>query len=205
MRGSSNNKALEIYNGTGGTVDLASEGYQIAVYFNGSTSAGTTIALTGTVAAGDVYVLADVDADAMILAEADQTSTSNFFNGNDAVALIKNGIFVDVIGQIGFDPGSEWGSGDISTHDHTLRRRPKHCSGDPIGSDTFSPSMAWGGFAENTFDGLGVHDATCLNERIQLLEAMVDAFRNHTHTYLTGIGEGHNHTIAETGPAIPLE
>jgi hypothetical protein len=30
---------------------------------------------------------------------------------------------VDVIGQIGFDPGTEWGSGLVSTADNTLRRK----------------------------------------------------------------------------------
>ena len=32
-----------------------------------------------------------------------------FFNGDDAVALSYNGVNIDVIGQIGFDPGSSWG------------------------------------------------------------------------------------------------
>lgn len=46
MEGSSNNKALEIYNGTGTAVDLAAEGYEVQIYLNGSSSAGVTIALT---------------------------------------------------------------------------------------------------------------------------------------------------------------
>ena len=48
IEGSSNNKALEIYNGTGGTVNLAAGGYTVQMFFNGSASAGLTIALTGT-------------------------------------------------------------------------------------------------------------------------------------------------------------
>jgi hypothetical protein len=63
--------------------------------------------------------------------------------------------------------------------------------------------MEWGGFAEDTFDGLGAHNATCVVQRIPMLEAIVDAFKNHTHVCLTGKGEGHNDTQAETGPAIP--
>jgi uncharacterized protein len=205
IEGSSNNKALEIYNGTGAPVDLAGQGYSLAFYFNGSTSPATMIALTGVVGDGDVYVVADDGADPVILAQADQTPTSSFFNGNDAVALIKGTMFVDVIGQIGFDPGSEWGSGDVSTQNNTLRRRPELCAGDTNGFDAFGPSMEWGGFAQDTFDGLGVHSATCVVQRIQILEAIVDAFRNHTHSYLTGKGEGHNNTPAKTGPPIPVE
>ncbi len=58
VEGSSNNKALEVYNGTGSAVDLAAGGYEVRMYFNGNTTASTTVPLTGTVAAGDVFVLA---------------------------------------------------------------------------------------------------------------------------------------------------
>jgi hypothetical protein len=36
---SSNNKALEIFNGTGAPVNLTSEGYNVHIFFYGSTSA----------------------------------------------------------------------------------------------------------------------------------------------------------------------
>jgi predicted extracellular nuclease len=91
IEGSSFNKALEIYNGTGAPVNLDTADYKIAVYFNGNTSAGTTIALSGTIAAGDVFVLADGRADPAILAQADQTTLASLFNGDDAVALVKGG------------------------------------------------------------------------------------------------------------------
>ena len=91
VEGSSYNKAVEIYNGTGAAVNLAASGYAIDIYFNGSSSPGTTIQLSGTLADGDVYVVADDGADPAILAVADQTSTSNFFNGDDAVVLRKGG------------------------------------------------------------------------------------------------------------------
>ena len=61
IEGSSNNKALEIYNGTGADVSLS--GYSVAQYFNGSATAGLTIPLSGTLAAGDVYVIAHSSAD----------------------------------------------------------------------------------------------------------------------------------------------
>ncbi len=48
IEGSSNNKALEIYNGTGAPVDLAAGGYTVQMYFNGSAINPLTIALTGT-------------------------------------------------------------------------------------------------------------------------------------------------------------
>lgn len=91
VEGSSYNKALEIYNATGAAVNLGAGGYALDIYFNGSPTPGQTISLSGTVADGDVFVLAHTSADAAILAEADQTSSSVLFNGNDAVVLRKGG------------------------------------------------------------------------------------------------------------------
>jgi len=54
IEGSSNNKALEIYNGTGADVDLGLAGYNLQIYFNGNPLSSLTINLTGTVADGDV-------------------------------------------------------------------------------------------------------------------------------------------------------
>ena len=55
-------KQLKLYNGTGAAIDLAAGNYVIQMYFNGSTSSGNTITLTGTVASGAVFVLANASA-----------------------------------------------------------------------------------------------------------------------------------------------
>lgn len=161
IEGSSNNKALEIYNGTGAPINLGTGGYNVQMFFNGSATAGLTINLTGTVADGDVFVLAQSSANATILAQADQTSGAGWFNGDDAVALRKGTTVLDVIGQIGFDPGTKWGSGLQSTADNTLRRMSAICAGDTDGSDVFDPSAEWDGFATDTTSGLGSHTANC--------------------------------------------
>ena len=121
IEGSSNNKALEIFNGTGASVILAAQGYNVQMYFNGSAAAGLTIDLTGTVAAGDVYVVAQSAAGAAILAQADQTNAAGWFNGDDAVVLRKGTTILDVIGQIGVDPGTEWGT---RAHEHRRQHAP---------------------------------------------------------------------------------
>lgn len=162
IEGSSNNKALEIYNGTGAAVNLGTGGYNVQMFFNGNASAGLTINLTGTVAAGDVYVLAQSSASPTILAQADQTNGSGWFNGDDAVVLRKGTTIVDAIGQAGFDPGSEWGTGATSTADNTLRRKLSVLVGDVSPdvnpSDVFDPSVQWDGYATDAFDGLGMAD-----------------------------------------------
>ena len=46
VEGSSNNKALEIYNGTGVPVNLATAGYNVQMFFNGNPVAGLTIRIS---------------------------------------------------------------------------------------------------------------------------------------------------------------
>ena len=161
VEGSSNNKAIEIFNGTGVPVSLGAAGgdYWVRTFSNGQTTASSSIMLSGTIAPGDVFVLAHQLADPAILAQADQTTGVGWFNGNDAVVLTKAAATqtVDVIGQVGFDPGTEWGTGLTSTMDNTLRRKSGIGAGDTNGSDPFDPVIQWDGFANNTFGGLGVH------------------------------------------------
>jgi len=160
--GSSNNKALEIYNPGPGSFDL--NGCQVKMYFNG----GLTVGLTHTfgsavIAAGDVYVLTNPSAaNATLLAASDGvTASSSWFNGDDAVELVCAAVTKDVIGQIGLDPGTEWGTGNASTADNTLVRKSTVCAGDTVGNNTFTPSTEWDGFAVDTFSSLGSHTASC--------------------------------------------
>ncbi|OQA20060.1 MAG: hypothetical protein BWY63_01588 [Chloroflexi bacterium ADurb.Bin360] len=160
VEGSSNNKALEIYNGSTGTANLSQ--YTLEAYFNGNSLAGATLTLSGNLAPGAVYVIANGSAASDILAVANLLNNSvAVFNGDDAIVLKHSGVIVDVIGQIGTDPGTEWGTGLTSTADNTLRRKATISTGDNNGSDTFNPSAEWDGYATDTFDGLGTHTAYC--------------------------------------------
>ena len=158
VEGSSNNKALELYNPGSTDVSLDAQAYGIQMYFNGSTGVGLTINLTGVVPAHGTYVIAHAQADPAIIALAQNSSSSaGWFNGNDVVALRKGNDNVDVIGQIGNNPGTEWGTGLTSTADNTIRRKQAITVGDANGSDAFDPAVEWDGFANNTFGGLGSH------------------------------------------------
>ena len=162
IEGSSLNKAIELYNGTGSAIDLGADQYYLRVYFNGNSTAGASFALSGTVADGDVFVFADQDADPAILAEADQLTGANLYNGDDAVVLFRDStMIVDAIGQVGFDPGDEWGADSTSTRDNTLRRLSDACVADADTSDAFDPSVNYIGFPNNTFDGLGSATFDC--------------------------------------------
>ena len=163
IEGGSFNKAVEIYNGTGASATLSE--YVLELYSNGAATPTQFInlgAVAASLADGDVLVLAHASASATVLAVADGTSSAVInFNGDDAVALGRNGNLVGVIGQIGFDPGGEWTDGSVSTLNQTLRRKADVCQGDSDGSDAFDPSIEWDGFAQDTFDGLGIHTANC--------------------------------------------
>ena len=67
---------------------------------------------------------------------------------------------VDVIGQIGVDPGSQWGT-DPDTDEEVLRRQPDVCIGDSNGFDAFDPADEWDGDAGGTTSGLGSHSVSC--------------------------------------------
>lgn len=163
IEGSSNNKAIELFNPTGVAIDLAAGTYQLLFYFNGAVTVGGTITLSAVIPSGGRWVVAASTASAPILAVANQTTTISLYNGDDAVVLTKSGgaTVVDAIGQIGFDPGTEWGTGLVSTADNTLRRKPLVCDGDTDPSNVFDPSIQWDGFATDTFDGLGQHTIAC--------------------------------------------
>ncbi|WP_118135759.1 ExeM/NucH family extracellular endonuclease [Oceanicella sp. SM1341] len=159
VEGSSNNKALELYNPTGEAIDLAAGGYVIELYFNGSTTP-TSFALTGSVAPGEVFVFAHASADPAILAVADQTTGAGLFNGDDAIVLRKGAEVLDSIGQVGTDPGTEWGTGAPGTQDMTLRRIASLTEPDTDPTDAFDPATSWTATATDDFSGLGSHDAT---------------------------------------------
>ena len=158
LEGSSNNKAIEIYNPTASAISLT--GYDISIYANGS-STPASISLSGSVPAYGTFVLANSSSNPAILALAQQTSASLGFNGDDAVALRKSGVLIDVIGQIGTDPGTEWVSGGVSTLDETLVRNFSVQIGDVNGSDAFNPATEWTAYPIDDVSNLGSHTNAC--------------------------------------------
>jgi predicted extracellular nuclease len=89
-----------------------------------------------------------------VITTCDQTAGLTY-NGDDAIALECDGATVDVLGQVGFDPGTAWGSGEVSLLDHTLRRLCSVTQGDTNPSDAFDPAVEWSGLPTDSFDDLG--------------------------------------------------
>jgi len=162
IEGLSNNKALEIFNASDVTVDLSR--YKVELYSNGSTTAANTLILSGTLAPGEVYVIANAGAAAEILAVADVTSTVTYFNGDDALALrcLNPDTIIDVIGEIGSDPGDYWPVAGVATAtlDHTLIRKPTITSGNTDWAQqqgTNAEDSEWIVMPVGTYDNLGTH------------------------------------------------
>jgi hypothetical protein len=153
IKGSSYNKALEIYNGTGASISLAD--YSVKTYFNGASTTTTSLTLSGTLAHDDVYVIGNSQAIAAILSVSDTTSSVTNFNGNDAVGLYKNDVLIDVIGQIGLDSfwSTTYANGSGSLGEKTLTRIASVDSP----STTFQP-LEWNVFSADTTTYLGDHD-----------------------------------------------
>lgn len=160
VEGSSNNKAIEIYNPTTAAVQL--DGYQLLLFSNGTDVASFQFKLHGTLASHDVYVIVHPQADAtLLLPLADTTNIVCNWNGNDAILLVNNnaGDTIDGIGVVGEDPGSEWLVSGGSTKDHTLVRTVETQEGT---LDWVAGSQQWYGYAQNDFSLLGAHDVnTC--------------------------------------------
>jgi uncharacterized protein len=106
IEGSSNNKALEIYNPGTQTVNLSS--YAVKLYPNGATTPSNTTTLTGSLSPGAVLVLVNNGASPTFKIAGGVTATVANFNGDDAITLEKAGVVVDRFGQPGVDPGAAW-------------------------------------------------------------------------------------------------
>jgi regulation of enolase protein 1 (concanavalin A-like superfamily) len=156
--GSGLDKCLEIYNPTNSPVDLTTGEYELVFFFNGNTSAGNTISLNGTVPAGGTFVVCDDGAAPPFSTAADQLAGGNFYNGDDAIELLKGGTLIDAFGQKGVDPGSQWGG---VTQNNTLIRMASVTSGDNNSTDAFNPSDEWIDVNGISADDLGMHTSDC--------------------------------------------
>ena len=166
IEGSSNNKAVEIYNNTTGPLNLSRD--YIERWNNGICPPGGTVGysatLEGTLAPGDVWVIANAAADPAILAAADDIENTPFtwYNGDDVLLLFLDGVLLDSIGRLCEDPGSGWGTEPITTNEHTLVRKGDSCVGDTDPSDEYDPAVDYDSYDQDDSTFLGFHTTTCV-------------------------------------------
>ncbi|MBN1269298.1 MAG: lamin tail domain-containing protein [Kiritimatiellae bacterium] len=112
--GTSYNKWVELYNTGGSAVDLSAGNYYLGLWSNasregwkGATGPNSTIALSGTLAAGATYLLSHSSATAPTYVSADLTSSTVCnFNGDDSLVLYVGSTYafanvVDAFGLTG--------------------------------------------------------------------------------------------------------
>lgn len=154
LEGSSNNKAIEIYNPTANTVNLTD--YVIYRYNNGSPTPTDSLHPQGTLAPGAVYVAGNPTAVVNITSVSDTLHTITFYNGDDAMVL-KNKItntVLDIIGIVGVDPGTNWPVGTGATSEFTLVRM----IGIQQGNTNWAVAATeWDVYPQNTFTYIGAH------------------------------------------------
>jgi hypothetical protein len=178
IEGSSSNKAIEIYNPTSTIIDLSD--YTVNLYFNGSSTVGNSLTLSGNLNPGEVYVITNSSADSIIAAQSDITSNVTLFNGDDALELFKisTASTIDVIGEIGTDPGSSWAVGTGSTQNFTLVRSSNIQGGTSVWT---VGQNQWDVFPIDMFDSLGVHTmipcgAPCTNTSATISATECDTY-----------------------------
>ncbi|MCM3315314.1 endonuclease [Rummeliibacillus stabekisii] len=148
IEGSSSNKAIELYNGTGSTVDLSQ--YSLELYANGATTATATLKLSGSIQAGDTYVIYNNNANESIKSKGNlANSTVINFNGDDAVVLKKANAVIDSLGQVGARVNN--------MADLTLVRKETITSGDTVIDDAFEPTKEWDKLSIDDVSNLGKH------------------------------------------------
>lgn len=157
IEGSSNNKALEIANNTGSSVNMSV--YTIKKQTNGAGAWSTGLTLSGTLTTGSKYVIVNnLISSACFLtgtANISTAATELTFNGNDAVGLFKNGVLIDIIGT--FNGGTANFAADV-----TLRRK----STVTAPTTTFNLSSQWDSYATDTCNNLASKPTKEANEEI---------------------------------------
>ena len=143
VEGSSWNKAIELYNGTGKTLDLSH--YWLQKQSNGAGPFLSTLRLTGTLATGKSYVIVHKQAAADLMAKANLVTDSLLqYNGNDAVALVRSGVTIDMAGQANAGADVMWGV-DVTLQRKTSVTHP---------SSTFN-SAEWNTLPTDSYSMLG--------------------------------------------------
>ncbi|MBN2830563.1 MAG: endonuclease [Candidatus Cloacimonetes bacterium] len=147
IEGSSYNKAIEIYNGTGVPVDLSQ--YSLEKDTNANDDFSNIVTLIGTLQHNDVYIIYNSQASENITSIGDLSNNSVInFNGNDQVRLVKNGVELDRIGY----------AEDVNFAQNVTLVRKIFVDTPHAGPTDPQNNGEWDVYPSDTFDYLGFHD-----------------------------------------------
>jgi hypothetical protein len=213
---SGNSNALELYNPTTTPIDLGQ--YTIERYSNGSQTITDTMSLSGILNPYNVVVITNGQTDSVWVTTGEYWSapidnnlynlgdlhcsgvypTPFYFNGNDAIALVKNGDIVDIFGKIGEDPGTAWTDDPTATPPYTswnmsqgawwtknltLNRKEDVFIGVNNNPAIFNATLEWDSLPDGTYSGLGWHDCPCECDAVVISGESVIQPLTTTYTY----------------------
>ena len=171
MEGSSNNKALEIANFTGNTINLADYSLKLSANGNASWTTTYTFPVNAEILHQDVYVIANGGLAVCTNVVDNLNNSITGFNGNDAIGLFKNEVLIDIIGTLG--------DATVFGENTTLVRKPEITA-----PTTLFDTNQWNNFPSNTCDDLGQHTQTLgINE--ESYPKTVKLFPNPVQNQLT--------------------
>lgn len=167
IEGSSWNKAIEIYNGTGQTINLAD--YTLRKQSNGEGDFATPYRLSGNLAHNSTLLIAHISATEALKNIANALTDSVLqFNGNDAVALYRKGIMVDIVGHANAGSVIFWGE-DLSLHRKQNITHP----------NAVYNTTEWQVFGIDYFAGLKSHTMQFANNTQHILQNQVVSNANY--------------------------
>ncbi len=165
VEGSSENKAIEIYNGSKSSVNLSN--FTIQQAKNGSSFGSDAnyiynFPASSLLAPGATYVVCNDSAEDSLLSHCDDKPSTGLtlkFNGDDGMALFEGTLKVDQIGIQG--DTAPWSVAGVSnaTANHTLRRKTTVIQGTidwDASAGTTNENSEWIVLDNDTFDGLGI-------------------------------------------------
>lgn len=93
------NNYIELYNPTPDNIDLAE--YTLVKYTGKSLTPSSRLELFGNISSYDTFLIEDIKEQLDIEANISTNSSAMDYNGDDKIALLKNGSVLDLIGDIG--------------------------------------------------------------------------------------------------------
>lgn len=145
VEGSGNNRAIELYNGTGNPVDL--KNYRLERDLNGNGTFSYFYNLSGILEDKGIIVIGNPNASAELIRKATilhQAFTE--FTGNDQIRLLKNGVEIDRIGI----------AGNINFAQNCTYVRVSTVTSPKSGEQNPKTNGEWTYFPTDSFNDLGI-------------------------------------------------
>ena len=158
-----NTKAVEIFNPTSAALDLST--LRVSLYAAGATTPTATQNLTGSLAPGKVFVVANTGVtDAAVRAAANVQSSVGFFSGPQTLVLFDGTDTLDIIGVVGRTPAggaTGWAvASGGTTRDNSLVRLPTTGRGNSRWFGAGGAATTWQAQGTDNFAGIGSYTST---------------------------------------------